>query len=348
MKIDLKKFNELVDQKYLSVQKHLEADLLIFNYTQKCQFERFWTEETMMARGLITDLEGNIKARPFKKFFNYEEHVGEDSKLSPLPAENFTVWEKYDGSLGILYWVGDEPRIATRGSFVSEQASKATEMLKKYSDWKPDRDKTYLFEIIYPENRIVVNYEGMSDLILLAVVDTESGEEYELFGQGYPFWIAKNYMGISDLSKLKELAKDNHEGFVIRFYSGMRLKLKFEEYVRLHRLVTGVNAKRIWEHLKDNQPLDELLERVPDEFYKWVKNTQESLQWEFNLVEDLAFKEFEKVKSLPTRKDQAIAIKDSKYRGVIFKMLDKQNYAELIWKLIRPAAEKPFKEDIDA
>src|SRR3972149_3073306 len=126
MKINLNVFYDLVQQKYLSVQKHDKVDLLIWNYTPKAQFSRYWTDETMMARGLITDLEGNVIARPFRKFFNYSEHTGEDSKLPSLPMETFEVFDKLDGSLGILYWRGETPYIATRGSFSSDQAIRGT------------------------------------------------------------------------------------------------------------------------------------------------------------------------------------------------------------------------------
>ena len=125
MNIDLKKYSSLVDEHYLSVQKHPTADLWIWNYTAKCQYGRNWTEETMMARGLITNKEGEIVSRPFKKFFNVAEHDGEDSKLPPLPDEPFKVYEKLDGSLGISYFIDGKVFIATRGSFVSEQAIKA-------------------------------------------------------------------------------------------------------------------------------------------------------------------------------------------------------------------------------
>lgn len=48
-------------------------DLILFNYTPICQFSKAWDEYTIMARGLIVDKEGNVVARPFDKFFNYEE-----------------------------------------------------------------------------------------------------------------------------------------------------------------------------------------------------------------------------------------------------------------------------------
>lgn len=354
MKIDLKKFQELVDQKYISVQKHETADLLIWNYSHKAQFDRFWTPETMMARGLITDLEGNIKARPFKKFFNLSEHTGEDTKLPALPIEEFDVYDKLDGSLGIIYFVDGKPAVATRGSFSSEQSQKATQILyEKYAhkfNFFLEDGWTYLFEIIYPQNKIVVDYQGLEDIILLAIIDNRTGNEFThdgLLATG--FNVVKKYDGLTDLSKLTDLAEDNKEGFVVRFKSGVRVKVKFEEYVRLHRLVTGINAKRIWEHLMNNESLQELLERVPDEFFQWVKDTQEKLQKDHDAVLEYAKTEFEKLAKFETRREKAIYINENcKYQKAIFCLLSGKDPSPVIWRMVKPVAEKPFKEDIDA
>lgn len=344
MQIDLEKFKQLANDRFLSVQPHPKLDLLIWNYTQKCQFDRVWTEETLMSRGLITDLEGNIVQRPFKKFFNLSEEPEAD-----LPAEDFEVTEKMDGSLGILYWEGNKPCLATRGSFISEQAIKGTQILtEKYGMVKFDSKLTYLFEIIYPENRIVVDYGDMQDLTLLAVIDTETGKERlleDFKGLGVP--LVKVYDGIKDIKNLNKLQEDNREGFVIRFASGLRFKVKFDEYVRLHRLVTMVNAKTIWELLMNNQDFEELLERVPDEFYTWVRKTKADLEGKFLEIEAEASKSLQEVKDMQTRKDQALYLKDkSKYPSIVFTMLDDKDYKTQIWKMIRPVAEKPFKEEI--
>lgn len=345
-KIDLSVFNKFVEDKVISVQKHPTEDLLIWNYTEKAQYDRIWTPETMMARGLITDLEGNIKARPFTKFFNLEEHQVD------LPAEDFEVTEKMDGSLGILYWVGKEPCIATRGSFVSDQAAHGTQVLySKYLNSSSFRPQwTYLFEIIYPTNRIVVDYKGLDDLVLLAIIDTETGSEIPPMILSEPLsmpWV-KKYDGLTDVKKLKELSEDNREGYVVHFKSGLRLKVKFDEYVRLHRLITGVNAKSIWELLRNNQPFDELLERVPNEFYDWVKQTKADLEARYAHWEYAAKLVYSEAIKFPTRKEQAMFLQEYNTRAIVFKMLDNQPYNEIIWKLVKPVAEKPFKKDIDA
>jgi RNA ligase len=123
-------------------QQHPILPLTIWNYTEKVQYEELWDDITLQCRGLVTDDKGTIIARPFRKFFNLEE-----GKFTP--TEEFEVYAKMDGSLGVVFWYNDEWHIATRGSFTSDQAIKGKEMLKKYPLDKLDKNNTYLFEIIY-------------------------------------------------------------------------------------------------------------------------------------------------------------------------------------------------------
>jgi len=355
MKINLKAFNELVNKNFIGVQKHPDSDLLIWNYTNKAQYDGEWLPETRMARGLITDLDGNILYRSFDKFFNYAEHTGEDSKLEPIPNEEFSVYEKYDGSLGILYWIDGETFISTRGSFVSDQAKVATKILRdKYPNvpFQNLHEWTILFEIIYPENRIVVDYGEMKDLVLLNAINTETGEsinykELTKFAKENNIPIAERYQ-FTSLPDMNTDIPINVEGYVIEFEGGMKVKMKYDEYVRLHRLVTGVNSKTIWDLLRHKQPFDELLDKVPDEFYDWVKKTKLNLENSYKEIEDSAKKKFKEISDLKTRKEQAFSLSGYTYPGIVFKMLDGKDYEEQIWKIIKPRAEKPFKEDVDA
>mgnify|MGYP000989403439 CR=1 FL=1 len=326
----------------VATSHHSGGKLSIYNYTPKVQFERLWDDITRACRGLILDDAGNIVARPFQKFFNLDEHQPEE-----IPNEPFKVYEKMDGSLGILYWLNNEPAVATRGSFVSGQAIHATSVLKtKYSHLLPGLDKnlTYLFEIIYPENRIVVNYGTTDDLILLATIVTGTGEEIEL-SERWGFPIVKRYDGISDISTIREIQKDNAEGFVLRFTSGFRVKVKFNEYVRLHRILTHASPKAIWSYLSAGLALDNFLEQVPDEFYQWVKVQQTQLQMQYTEIESLCKSQFV---DLGNRRLNAEHYnKNCKYPGILFKMLDQRDYSQLIWKLIKPSGEKSFKREFD-
>lgn len=342
--IDFDAVREQVAAKYITARKHPTADLFIYNYTPKAMWEGHWTPETMACRGLIADGRDEIIARPFEKFFNYEQLDGK------VPAEPFEVYEKLDGCLAILYWIGDEPFIATRGSFESEQAVRATEVLRtKKRDWLPHLQKgwTYLLEFVSPHFRIVVDYGETEDLFLLAAIHTETGQEAPL---DYIHWQpkAKRYDWIADLSELKKFENDEDEGFVVRFESGFRCKIKFAEYLRLHKILTQCSSKSIWESLRDGKPLDEILERVPDEFYKWVERTRADLLAQFACLENAARGVYE---ARPIADERRIVAEYFKSRfphpAILFNMLDGKDYAGVVWKLLRPKFEKPFREDAD-
>ena len=348
MNIDLEKVNQLVAEGYITKRSHPSGELVIYNYTAKAQYDRLWMAETLQCRGLILDSEGAIAARPLPKFFNLQEYQ------EVLPSEPFEIYEKLDGSLGILYWYDDLPYLASRGSFNSDQAIKANQILHDlYASAIPllERSLTYLFEIIYPSNRIVVDYGEMEALILLAVIETESGRERNLaeFSHlGFP--IAKKYDGIRDIKAISKLEEQNKEGFVIRFEGGLRLKFKFAEYVKLHRVLTQVTSKVIWEMLRDNMPFEDILERVPDEFYQWVKETKASLIAQYQQVEASAKSDFEQIVAKvdrSDRKEMAKHILAYSNHKILFSLLDGKDYSDYIWRLIKPAHEKPFMDNDD-
>ncbi len=338
----------LVEQKYINVQKHPEADLFIYNYTQSAQYEALWNETTLMCRGLILNKNGEIVARPFAKFFNWEE-----LKTAQIPNESFEVYEKMDGSLGILYWLNDVPYIATRGSFTSEQAIIGTEILhSKYADSFQyfDRSKTYLFEIIYPENRIVLDYGNERKLVLLAIIDTKTGDETNVETwhalsppHALSLPIVKKYDGFNDFNELKKINATNKEGFVIKFKNGFRFKIKFEEYIRLHRILTNVSNKDIWECLAENKPFDEFLKDVPDEFYDWVKATKLFLEADYKAIEEECKAN---LKDFGDRRKTAEYLLSKPHHGVLFKMLDGQKYEHIIWKIVKPSFEKAFSSKL--
>ena len=334
---------------YITKRKHPAADLYIYNYTQKTQYEGLWNEYTLMCRGLILDSENGLVARPFDKFFNFGELALDKQK--ELFEKKFHAFDKVDGSLGILYFIDRTPYIATRGSFESDQAKMATKILhEKYSHVDFCPSYTYLFEIIYPENRIVVNYGDMIDLILLGARRTESSEEikYDCLKD----WAVKNKIPIVEkspintINKILEYQDDKKEGFVLVFEDGFKCKVKFNTYKRLHKILCGVSAKVIWEMLKNKDSFEELMHHVPDEFYDWVKKTKQKLQDDYSTIAINARNYFVKAQAKVSRKEHAEYFKKFKYPSILFKMLDGNDYSEMIWKIIKPEYSKPFKDEI--
>lgn len=353
-KVDWNVLKTYVDNSLIIANKHPDYNIWILNYSPKVQSKKFWDEYTLSCRGLVIDAEGNIIARPFQKFKNYEEFEPKSIDWS----EEFDVFEKMDGSLIILFYY--KPRmqwiVASRGSFISEQSVEAQKMVDVNIYNKLDVNNTYLFEVLYPENRIVVDYGGRRELVLLAVIETTSGEEmtHEVVNSTYSrYFTVVQKMNLKSFDELRQLisrGEDNKEGVVIRFKSGLRLKMKHTEYCRLHVILTNVSNLTVWEHLMNNYNFDELLDRVPDEFYDWLKKTTKIIQSDFNEIERQALKEFVRIchiNGITERKMFAAEALKSEHRSILFKLYDKKSYHEIIWKEVRPVYSKPFKDGFE-
>ena len=345
MKIDLNILEQYVNEGWLEVNNHPSLPLSIYNYSRETQFNEKWDDITLMCRGLILDKEGNVIARGFNKFFNLEEHTSEE-----IPNESFEVFEKMDGSLIIGFVYNGEFHTATRGSFTSEQSIDARKIVDemKVSDIFKE-GYSYLFEYIAPNNRIVVDYGDWRELVVLTIIDNKTNEEAkypELISMACEgFRVVNRYLGVEDYTQLKSKIEGNKEGYVIRFKSGFRVKIKGEEYVRLHRLITNFSNVDIWELLKDEKPLNEFLDNVPDEFDVWVKGWINKLNQEYEDIEaeaDFMYNRY--IDRFMTRKEIAeIVLKKPSYlHAILFKMVDEKDYSHLIWRLIKPEYSKPF------
>lgn len=339
----LEKLNQYYEDGLLYKQVHPTLPLTIWNYTETVQFEGKWDEITLMCRGLITDDKGNIVARGFNKFFNIEE-----GKYTP--TENFEVFEKMDGSLGIVFWYEGQWVVATRGSFTSDQSIKGIELLKKYNTDIMFRHLTFCFEILFPQNRVVVDYGDYEGLVLLGTFD-KNGKEYDVeMWREYGFDVVKKYDGIKDFKELKAMVKDDQEGFVVKFTNGDRVKIKGVEYLRLHKIMTNMSTTAVWECLKNGDDIETLLKDVPDEFYKKIKDYVRDLRYAHFQISERAGKlhdgfrygKYGDVDPEPSKKEFAeFVFKQQKVlQPVMFAMWDKKNYDEIIWRIIRPEFKK--------
>lgn len=362
MKYDLDILNGYIVKGLVVRQDHPTLPLSIYNYSRTCQYDSMWDEITLACRGLILDNEGNVVASSFAKFFNYEELLW-PNKI-PEKGDYVYVQEKVDGSLGTLFYYNDEWHLATKGSFTSEQAVKGMEIIKsKYNLRAFMTDMVYICEIIYPENRIVVDYKGKEKVVFLSV--TSKGEELHwttaqavFKASGIPkkdlVKTEQHFVFGPELYRsLKARNEVNKEGFILRFQPGnFRMKIKFEEYVRLHRILTGFSSKDIWELMMSGEDLEPFLERVPDEFDKWVRNQISNFKYAFFQISERAGKlhdgfrygKYGDVYPEPTKKEFAEFVMKQQeiLRPVMFAMWDGRPYEHIIWKLMKPKYEKPF------
>jgi len=350
---------DMIDLGMVKSQRHPTLPFMILNYTPKAVYSKTWNDVTLACRGLIikeTSLDPEVVARPFPKFFNWDQ-----AEAGKLPVGMAVVAPKMDGSLGVLYQTPSGFAMATRGSFTSPQAVRATQMFERFAPidfFEPLPDKTYLFEIIYPENRIVVDYGSDERLVLLEVIDNETGLS-DLAEFDSCNWMDKAdrktvHLGDKDgdaMHKLLDECPEDEEGLVFYFpQHNKRLKMKKAEYMRLHRIVTGVGTKTIWHTLSQRGNFDELLDRVPDEFYDWVKKTVADFNMQYDQMHFALHAQYVNVRAgLPvdfTRKDFAQYVKKHypETMGLLFQILDGKDLHDSIWAKLKPVYEKPFAQ----
>ncbi|MHC4181811.1 MAG: RNA ligase [Planctomycetota bacterium] len=317
-----------------------QGDLILFNYTPQAHFTNKWNFFERVSRGLIIDrVTGGVVARPYDKFFNW----GEKGRYGK--GHIVTVTEKMDGSLGILYRHNGEYKIATRGSFDSEQAVRATDFLNTLwgPQWVFPEELTLLFEIIAPWNRVVVDYGDYANLCLIAARNRYTGEYlpyssstmslYHLaFDYGFDLVKQVNFHSITDIIEATGKIDANQEGWVVEMSDGSRWKFKGDDYKHLHRLITGLSYKRAVEAVKYDK-VNALLEIIPDEFLdefkKWVEEIRNVVYYT-NIYIDTAFH----VAPKSSRKEFAQWVNEYQpwHAPYLFKKYDGKDYQDLMFQ----------------
>lgn len=241
------------------------GDLSLFNYKASVNFDSNWNYFELVSRGLILNNKtGEVVARPFDKFFNW----GQDDLYTNSPIDY--VMEKMDGSLGILYRDNGTYKVATRGSFDSPQAIWATEKIQEYDLSNLGNDATLLFEIIYPDNRVVVDYKGYEGLVLIGIRSCFTGEYCRLGDiilvsamTGLDTARVHKFSSVDEIiGTLKHLTVNN-EGHVGVFEDGSRFKFKGDRYREAHKFISNLSQKSVAVRMM-NGTLDEVKILLPD------------------------------------------------------------------------------------
>lgn len=324
-----------------------------------------WTDDNKIFRSSVWRLSDNkLISAGFRKFVN----LGEAPDFEPVDfnTEPHTAVIKRDGSCLIVSRHRGELVVRTRGTVDASLLPNGHEiqtLREKYprvfnNRWLDSENITLLFEWTTPSNRIVLNESNTPTLWMIGAVFHEDYSymgQYQLcnlgleLGVNRPGWICMD--SFAELQAYVKVQTDI-EGVVVYSQDGQTLKkIKTDEYIRKHRVFTGIKTVdhvfELWTSMGSlprsefevalSQQYDwELvvaLKDLMDEMFLRWKRIDTQLGWIRTFVDDSEFRSL-------NRKSQAARILDMfpDRSGVAFALLDgRVPEPAVLWKTFKDA-----------
>ncbi len=298
-------------------------------------------------RGIILDESKGwaIVSRAFDKFGNEGEGY-----VPEIDWSTARVQEKLDGSLCVLYHYDGAWHVATSGSpDASGKVQRAGHNVEgAFSEftfavyfWKtfaaeggtlpPASDLCFAFELMGPDNRIVVVHEKPW-MRLLAVRNRVTGV------QSLPEqWV--NVVGIPAVqsfplgtveeihASFEHISPVSQEGYVVVDGAFNRVKIKHPGYVALHHMKDGMGAKSFVEIARTGE-VSEVLSAFPE-----FKPLIEDARARYEALVDLVTGDYERIKDIPVQKDFAAEALKTTCSAVLFQMRRGQDAREFFRKI---------------
>lgn len=325
-----------------------------------------WTQQNKHFRSSVWNWEGELVSASFPKFVNW----GENPENFPVPTslKHCSITTKLDGSTLIVSKYKGTLIVRTRGTLDATLLDNGHEIeqfkgiFATLQELYPEDTwgQSFLFEWLSPLNRIVIHYVE-AELRLIGAVDHSD----------YSLWLQSN---LDELAKLIGVERPNYSQFI----SAEHLTCSVDKWIGVEGVcVYSKNGQEIHkvkalDYLVRHRLKDEFrsLERVVDffissdcppykTFYHLVASvvdyeTAESCRGDISKCID-AWKEVkeilsgmgvfvDKIRSYPTRKEQALDITKSygntNRAGFVFAMLDGKpliadNYKKLMWQVLK-------------
>ena len=328
------------DFKSLSIHISEDDHFIIFNYDAGCDFSNELVQE---ARGIILDKETlEVACWPFRKFANSHEPYADDIDWATARVQS-----KLDGSICKVWfnkytqqWQWSSNSIIdARNCNISPLVKSFYDAITKTDNYKDiafealDKDRTYIFELVGPYNKVVINYDT-PHLYHIGTRSNSTGAEYNCYIPTRPGadWISKPEEYplhsfnecIAAVETLNKTDVVEHEGFVVVDANWHRIKIKSPEYLFYHHLRTGVLSKSnaIKFLQSDDVDIENLINNFPE-----YEDMIHFYQSEIKRVEDEITEIVTKVRAEYDGDRRAIAAKykTNKYSCFIFWGLDDFN-----------------------
>ena len=288
-----------------------------------------------------------VICQPFGKFFN----VGETSAY-PINIFKSVIFEKVDGSLLKVYYDQNEWKVATNGTIDAHYSDtritgktfydlfmdvvggeQGFDLMKK----RMSAGHTYLFELVHPISRIVVNYGEKKELVFVGWRNANNGMDAlpiksEFEGLDFirlPEIYQLQTPRIDELQEVADIMNTqgfDFEGFVVAEVEGIfvtgRVKIKSPKYLKYHHLAGGSIYNSLMELILKNE-IDEFnayLNQLPfyvQEIYKDMKGKYDA----FISTGDEYVDKYRKMASKFDRKTVALEVKETvpgKFQSFVF------------------------------
>lgn len=336
-------WQKIIEDKGIKIKD--DENYYIFNYGEGCDFFDPVVQE---ARGIIIDKNDcSVACVSFRKFGNYGEAYTDNIDWSSAKVQ-----DKIDGSIVRCFYnkYKNKWQWATNGMVNAEKAPISSvlsnnflELIKKADNYQNipfntlDKNKTYTFELISPENTIVVKYDkttlyhiGTRNNLTLV----ESNEDIGIIKpKEYPLNSLEACLkAVNELNVNKDDVR--FEGYVVVDKEWHRCKIKSPEYLKLHYFANGYKTfskSRIIDIINnDDIDLNEVKEHYPvwEKVFTFYENEIKRVESDCQKEIDFYRKRFIELNN--NRKEIAKTIVGNKYEGIIFKALGNNKNAKTL------------------
>ncbi|QVL31735.1 hypothetical protein KIH39_23305 [Telmatocola sphagniphila] len=391
LRSDPAKILRAIDEDPLLIRREISG--LVLANASKLLFTPL-EQHQLYAKGIIYQREPyRLVSLPLIKIYNLGEKEFQHRDLSELAQQSsakIRFVEKLDGTMIQRFVHGDRVWFSTRGmlegldSRLGVQDEDAPEKLSQFDYLATARQlagKYYpillepqferlslIFELIHPEARIITDYKGREDLVLLAIFDPHNHRYWPLdrvreFGHHYGLSLAPllappgEGLEAQITHLMQSLQGTDQEGAVIQLENDRevlyRVKVKSPDYLKLFRLMVRCSYRATSEMLAafDEVPSWTEFEKylqsqgsdaVPEEFLGEYRKYYEQYVIRVNECQQIAnevlAKTLELKKGLESfsdarekRKDFARRVATEKYKPLYFSAYD----GRLTWQRVR-------------
>lgn len=360
--LDTGKLEEYVAEGWIYRKRHDKFPLSIYCYSRETVYADKWDAITEKCRGLIVnDITGEIVARPFPKFFNLNTPDRPETYYENLPPGPPHVAEKLDGSLGILYQYRGYHGIASKASFHSDHAQWATAYYHKHIYRAMGEDSaciwpvghTPVFEMICQEVEHHVVHYDRDKLVLLAMINNETGEEVN--PRTLYTWANSNFtepIPFYDKTVKAVIEEDrvNYEGYILSWFRAgrepLKVKVKHPQFLKWQKIVHETTAKNVFQALRagDMEKLESWMNLSSPYLRSTVKEWTDNFNAEYQKIRKAASDiVLHGLGRFETRKEFALYLQQPEnkyYAHVCYAMMDEKDYKEIVWDLVEPLTKK--------